>query len=119
VEEIIDSLYFGSVFQRMSLRHLEMRAAPAQEDAHALRKLDAMHAQENMQGEENEPSSDGLTVFDDVSIWLDIDPECAWLFHVQAGAIRRIVMNLFGNCLKYTSKGTVGVEFGGTIDACN
>ncbi|KAH7030588.1 uncharacterized protein B0I36DRAFT_362424 [Microdochium trichocladiopsis] len=44
-----------------------------------------------------------------VSVMLDITPPGTWLVRTQPGALRRIVMNLFGNALKYTSAGFVMV----------
>ncbi|KAM0342188.1 hypothetical protein ACHAPQ_000171 [Fusarium lateritium] len=44
-----------------------------------------------------------------VSVLLDICPRASWLVKTQPGALRRIVMNLFGNALKYTSLGFVCV----------
>ncbi|KAI1844007.1 hypothetical protein JX266_009873 [Neoarthrinium moseri] len=45
-----------------------------------------------------------------VSVLLDINPEASWMVKTQPGAIRRIVMNLLGNSLKYTSAGYVLVS---------
>jgi signal transduction histidine kinase len=44
-----------------------------------------------------------------VSVLLDICPMSSWMVKTQPGALRRIVMNLFGNALKYTSLGFVCV----------
>jgi len=44
-----------------------------------------------------------------VEIILDIAPG-EWKFLTQPGAFRRVVMNIFGNALKYTEKGWVKVE---------
>ncbi|TDZ31940.1 Hybrid signal transduction protein dokA [Colletotrichum spinosum] len=45
-----------------------------------------------------------------VSVLLDICPKTSWLVKTQPGALRRIIMNLFGNALKYTSTGFVLVS---------
>ncbi|ORY11716.1 hypothetical protein BCR34DRAFT_483734, partial [Clohesyomyces aquaticus] len=45
----------------------------------------------------------------DVEIIVNI-PMRDWTFWSQAGALRRIVMNIFGNSLKYTKYGFVSVE---------
>lgn len=44
-----------------------------------------------------------------VEIILDISPPSKWCFVTQPGAFRRIVMNLFGNALKYTEHGYIRV----------
>ncbi|KAF4945980.1 hypothetical protein FSARC_14304, partial [Fusarium sarcochroum] len=46
----------------------------------------------------------------DVSVFLLYDPSCSWQFRTVPGAIRRIVMNLFGNSLKYTARGVIKVS---------
>ncbi|KAI3401475.1 hypothetical protein diail_10909 [Diaporthe ilicicola] len=50
-----------------------------------------------------------LPDFDPVVI-LDIKPRPSWFVRTQPGALRRIVMNLLGNALKYTDAGFVGVS---------
>ncbi|KAK4870203.1 hypothetical protein LT330_005257 [Penicillium expansum] len=45
-----------------------------------------------------------------VSIILDIDEAAEWRFSTQIGAWRRIMMNLFGNALKYTNTGFILVK---------
>lgn len=47
---------------------------------------------------------------DQVSIILDIDEAAEWKFFTQIGAWRRIMMNIFGNALKYTKTGFVFVK---------
>ncbi|CAI6097350.1 unnamed protein product [Clonostachys chloroleuca] len=73
-------------------------------------------------------TNDGLTTFlpagpstpgaeGSVSILLDIDHRISWMVRTQPGAIRRIIMNLFGNALKYTSTGYVLVSLRGQLNA--
>lgn len=57
----------------------------------------------------NTNSNNGLQ-FGNVAVYLLADPTCNWLFSLPSGAIRRIVMNLFGNSLKFTSKGSICVS---------
>ena len=35
-----------------------------------------------------------------------------WEFKVQAGALRRVIMNIFGNAQKYTDSGYILIEVG-------
>ncbi|KAJ4402066.1 hypothetical protein N0V85_005387, partial [Neurospora sp. IMI 360204] len=46
---------------------------------------------------------------DNVAIHLDIDPTVNWSYYAQPGALRRIIMNLFGNALKFTRKGFINL----------
>ncbi len=45
-----------------------------------------------------------------VSVLLDISPRQSWLVRTQPGALRRIIMNLLGNSLKYTANGFVALS---------
>jgi len=45
-----------------------------------------------------------------VEVVVDICWRPNWTFNTQSGALRRILMNLFGNALKYTSRGWVKVS---------
>jgi len=45
-----------------------------------------------------------------VTVIFDIEPDTEWDFYTHAGAWRRILMNVFGNALKYTSSGYIYVE---------
>lgn len=42
-----------------------------------------------------------------VTIIFDIQPDTEWTFYTHAGAWRRILMNIFGNALKYTKSGFI------------
>lgn len=45
-----------------------------------------------------------------VSVLLDITPNYSWQVRTQPGAIRRIIMNLLGNALKYTPRGFIATS---------
>ncbi|GIZ46402.1 hypothetical protein CKM354_000952800 [Cercospora kikuchii] len=46
----------------------------------------------------------------EVELVLDIAPPAEWSFSTQPGAIRRIVMNLLSNSLKYTKHGVITIS---------
>lgn len=45
-----------------------------------------------------------------VAVYLDIDANVKWTRHVQAGGLRRIMMNILGNSMKYTNSGYILVQ---------
>lgn len=47
---------------------------------------------------------------DRVKVVVNIEPMDDWRFHVQPGAIRRIIMNVLGNSLRFTSRGSIHVQ---------
>ncbi|RYC76919.1 hypothetical protein BFJ63_vAg20206, partial [Fusarium oxysporum f. sp. narcissi] len=47
---------------------------------------------------------------DHVKIVANFKPSVNWSFHVQGGAIRRIVMNVLGNSLRFTSSGAIYIQ---------
>ncbi|KAF2431009.1 hypothetical protein EJ08DRAFT_568907, partial [Tothia fuscella] len=52
-----------------------------------------------------------------VDIIIDIAPRAEWKFVTQPGAFRRIIMNIFGNALKYTREGYIKVKLESTKQA--
>ncbi|KAL1638759.1 hypothetical protein SLS58_008573 [Diplodia intermedia] len=55
-------------------------------------------------------SHDGLAAAPAVLVTVDIEKRDGWSLRTEPGAWRRIVMNIFGNALKYTARGTVAVS---------
>jgi signal transduction histidine kinase len=49
-------------------------------------------------------------VYQGVAVLLDFDYQRDWTFFTQPGALRRILMNVLGNALKYTDSGYVKVR---------
>ncbi|KAF5712446.1 histidine kinase [Fusarium globosum] len=45
-----------------------------------------------------------------VRVSVHFSPSPVWKFHVQAGAIRRIIMNILGNSLKFTTSGFIHIQ---------
>ena len=53
---------------------------------------------------------DNVKLSTTVKVVLDIEKDDDWWVHGQPGAVRRIVMNMFANSLKYTNEGTIRVS---------
>ncbi|CAO2648430.1 Nn.00g076970.m01.CDS01 [Neocucurbitaria sp. VM-36] len=45
-----------------------------------------------------------------VAVSLIVEPDVSWIVRSQPGALRRIVMNLLGNALKYTDSGFIAIQ---------
>ncbi|KAG7130944.1 Histidine protein kinase NIK1 like [Verticillium longisporum] len=106
-EEVIESVFIGHSFQHMVAAQLTRHGAqgpmsPAQERLDTIYSTDMSKSRINP---DNLPTHIG-----NVQVIVDIDPNPAWTFSTQPGAIRRIIMNLFGNALKYTSHGHVKIS---------
>lgn len=56
---------------------------------------------------QTEPSN---STKDPVRFVVHFEPGDNWRFHVQPGAIRRIVMNVLGNALRFTSSGSIYIK---------
>ncbi|KAI3542556.1 hsp90-like protein [Colletotrichum filicis] len=109
VEEVIESVFIGYSFHHMVANSLARHGASSGPPTPAQEKLDAIATSDGL-GHRRKPSDAPAAAMKDVKILVDIDPNCAWVVHTNPGAIRRIVMNLFGNALKYTSKGFIKVH---------
>lgn len=93
VEEVVDSTAAGHTFQKLP------RVSISQD-----RNPNPLHS----------PDPDITSFqFGPISVLLDICPRTSWLVRTQPGALRRIIMNLFGNALKYTTSGYVTVSLRG------
>ncbi|KAF2812320.1 uncharacterized protein BDZ99DRAFT_439352 [Mytilinidion resinicola] len=55
-------------------------------------------------------TSSQVSTNQEVAVVVDVNKADNWIFQTQAGAWRRILMNLFGNALKYTEKGFIKVK---------
>lgn len=109
VEEVVESVFAGYTFQFISVSQTSRnQVAPMSPNVKARRQSISIHTVagfDPISTETVELSED----FGDVSIALCIDVGQNWSFLVQVGAIRRIVMNIVGNALKYTTKGMIKV----------
>jgi signal transduction histidine kinase len=107
-EEVVESLTAGFNFQRFSLAELGGSGLSGHQNPEGLRRLDTMQAVENIIAGKNKSGNLSI-ILGDVAVGLDIDAQPSWIFRSQPGALRRIIMNILGNSLKYTSKGFVKV----------
>lgn len=111
VEDVVESVFAGFNFQYMSIRQMVKKHKTGHADTAAHRRLDAELAMEQLGSSLND-EHEKRVVFGNTSVYITIDPTCDWTFYIQPGALRRIVMNLLGNSLKYTTCGTIRVSLG-------
>ncbi|KAI5202514.1 hypothetical protein AUEXF2481DRAFT_102158 [Aureobasidium subglaciale EXF-2481] len=98
VEEVVEAVCAGHAFKKMHNRELKSRDGPVMTlSRHASASATA--------------TADGANIMDgEVAVLLDVSPRASWMVRTQPGALRRIIMNLLGNALKYTPRGWVAVS---------
>ncbi|RSL48696.1 hypothetical protein CEP54_012793 [Fusarium duplospermum] len=109
VEEIVECVHAGHTYQEESMLRFRNRESLGDIDAYPHARLDSIDAAENL-GVLGSINSKAQLDPDRVVVILDIDPTVDWTFRAQPGAVRRIIMNLCGNSLKYTTRGFVKVS---------
>ncbi|KAL5379894.1 hypothetical protein DPSP01_008176 [Paraphaeosphaeria sporulosa] len=67
-------------------------------------------ANSNASAEAGDASYSGVRTEDRVVVTLSVAPFVQWIVKSQPGALRRVVMNLLGNALKYTDAGFITVS---------
>ncbi|KAI6768038.1 hypothetical protein HG530_006047 [Fusarium avenaceum] len=109
-EEVLESVYAGFNFQHVSINQLSDK--PPRRPGHtSIRRMDTMQAIEELQTPLRKAGNNrSKTMIGDVEIFLVIDSRPSWGFYTQPGPVRRIIMNLFGNSLKYTQHGLIKVS---------
>lgn len=103
-EEVIESVYAGFSFQKASntLRAGGMPLTTAY--AIPIRRFNSLGTMD-MFRRSSAPRHGPVVV-----VQLNIDSGLDWSFHTQPGALRRVIMNLFGNALKYTARGSIDIS---------
>ncbi|KAI0477568.1 hypothetical protein GGR56DRAFT_637843 [Xylariaceae sp. FL0804] len=109
VEETVDSVFAGHVFQKASVAQIKTDSDEENFDSSGLRRADTLEAMESF-GHQLDPAGKLQVQLGDVAVFLDIDPDFGWNFRAQPGAIRRILMNIFANSLRFTSRGIISVS---------
>ncbi|EME38756.1 hypothetical protein DOTSEDRAFT_180642 [Dothistroma septosporum NZE10] len=102
VEEVAEAVTAGHSFKRPSAGNI---GGKTQRTA---------SRSEQSKGDEDEVASATTGQLSDVHghvcVLLDISPRRSWFVRIQPGSLRRIIMNLLGNALKYTSTGFVAIS---------
>ncbi|EXK81960.1 hypothetical protein FOQG_13610 [Fusarium oxysporum f. sp. raphani 54005] len=105
-EDVVESVYAGHSYQHASIAHIfSPSKSRTSTDIGVMRRMDSIEAAEAKAIDQRNQPQDGV-----VTIFLLYDPTLSWSFQTRAGAIRRIIMNLLGNSLKYTSQGFIKVS---------
>ncbi|KAK4067900.1 hypothetical protein Trihar35433_6460 [Trichoderma harzianum] len=110
VEEVIESVFAGFNFLHLSVKQLsDEHSGSINSDVNANHHSDSLQAIDQLEPWMTK-NGELRWSFDDVLIILSMDARCNWAYCVDVGAIRRIVMNIFGNALKHTKRGTITVS---------
>ncbi|ENH63949.1 Sensor protein gacS [Fusarium oxysporum f. sp. cubense race 1] len=107
VEEVVECIHAGHTYQQQSLSLVHDDRPNEELNRDPFTRLDGMDVADSIKAGEKISNGAGP---DAVLVMLDIDAAVDWAFHVESGALRRIIMNLCGNALKYTTRGYVKVS---------
>ncbi|KAG6029564.1 hypothetical protein E4U41_000315 [Claviceps citrina] len=114
LEEVTESVFAGYTFQFLSVAQTATdRAEPTTRDLMASQQLHPMQTIVKYDPVSGGAAHGGGGPGEDsreVSVTLSIDARQNWSYFIQIGAVRRIIMNIFGNALKYTARGTIDVS---------
>lgn len=98
-EDVIDAVYAGYEYQGNSSLGLA-------DEAKGLRRSAINDGETNP----NRPPDKPALKKDRLVIVIEMGWRSNWTFNAQSGALRRVLMNLFGNALKYTDAGWVRIS---------
>jgi signal transduction histidine kinase/CheY-like chemotaxis protein len=100
VEEVVEAVYAGQVFRTANADALEGKT---------IIQTSASRAMQQRQERRANLAKGSNTQKSPICLTLNIDHHTDWKVRSQPGAVRRIVMNILGNALKYTSRGNINV----------
>ena len=107
IEEVVDAIYAGQTFRRSHTGP----GATAYDHQEAPEHLSEMREISDNPGEERSKVARQRDKFaGNIAVMVNVARNSNWKVRTQPGAIRRIVMNLLGNSLKYTEKGFIQVS---------
>ena len=104
-ESVVEAVCAGHQFKRLHTASLaaDSEASMAQHMYRAAKDASGKLYNDDLDDKPSDPA-DTLTVL------CDISPSLSWNVRTNPGALRRIIMNLVGNSLKYTPSGFVAVS---------
>jgi len=106
VEDVVDAVYAGHEFQGNLPQDETSDILPPEELRRITSDFDTGSGE--VQSDEHGPVAKMKKKGVDVIV--DIGWRPNWVFRTESGAMRRVLMNLFGNALKYTESGWVKVS---------
>ncbi|KAI0132839.1 hypothetical protein BJ170DRAFT_718988, partial [Xylariales sp. AK1849] len=106
LEEVVESVFAGQTFRKINLRqHNAVNEMNAQ--MQELSKNDSATVEEQIHA--------GSAKFSGkVYFILNIQKATSWFFRGQTGALRRVIMNVVGNAIKYCNTGSIEVSMSTT-----
>jgi signal transduction histidine kinase len=117
VEDVVESVFAGFNFQQKSIvQHVSRQKKNKQDAGSTLDYADNVANSTTDYQEAMDQLTPGISgntespfALQIVTIILSLDAQCDWLFRFHVGAVRRIVMNIVGNALKYTPDGSINI----------
>ncbi|TVY79648.1 Peroxide stress-activated histidine kinase mak2 [Fusarium oxysporum f. sp. cubense] len=124
VEDVVESVFAGFNFQHKSINQYVSRrqqlphagSTSRHADNTANTASDYLEAMDQLSPGVTQPTGTTFS-FGNITVILSLDSGCDWLFRFHVGAVRRIVMNIVGNALKYTPDGTITISLTQQVSA--